>query len=142
MHKNSLQVELGMPAWWRKIIPSKNDREIRRYKSRVEEINALEASMKALPDEALRAKTEEFRQRYKEAVAKFGGNPEERISYADTKEGLRDLRKPVDQALVQRRIGVRRNDHLGFQRRVHLRVYVLALVYPVNGAARSFYPSV
>ena len=99
MHKNSLQVELGMPAWWRKIIPSKNDREIRRYKGRVEQINALEASMKALPDEALQAKTEEFRQRYKDAVAKFGGDPEERISYADTKEGLRDLRKPVDQAL-------------------------------------------
>ena len=73
-----------MPAWWRKIIPSKNDREIRRYKGRVEQINALEASMKALPDEALRAKTEEFRQRYKDAVAKFG-DPEERISYADTK---------------------------------------------------------
>ena len=88
-----------MPAWWRKIIPSKNDREIRRYKGRVEQINALEASMKALPDEALQAKTEEFRQRYKDAVAKFGGDPEERISYADTKEGLRDLRKPVDQAL-------------------------------------------
>ena len=34
------------------------------------------------------AKTEEFRQRYKDAVAKFGGDPEERISYADTKEGL------------------------------------------------------
>ena len=56
MHKNSLQVELGMPAWWRKIIPSKNDREIRRYKGRVEQINALEASMKALPDEALPGK--------------------------------------------------------------------------------------
>ena len=90
-----------MPAWWRKIIPSKNDREIRRYKGRVEQINALEASMKALPDEALQAKTEEFRQRYKDAVAKFGGDPEERISYADTKEGLRDLRKPVDQALTR-----------------------------------------
>jgi len=67
-----LEVESRMPSWWRKIIPSKNDREIRRYKSRVEQINALEASMKALPDEALRAKTEEFRQRFKEAVAKFG----------------------------------------------------------------------
>jgi len=47
----------------RKIIGTKNDREIRRYRSIVDKINALEPSMKSLSDDALRGKTEEFKAR-------------------------------------------------------------------------------
>jgi len=40
-----------------------NDRALKRYQARVPGINALEPQMAALPDEALRAKTDEFRAR-------------------------------------------------------------------------------
>jgi preprotein translocase subunit SecA len=53
-------VSLGGIA--RKLFGSSNDRRIRSYSPRVEAINALEPQMKALSDEALRAKTDEFRQ--------------------------------------------------------------------------------
>ncbi|MFO0727042.1 MAG: preprotein translocase subunit SecA [Myxococcota bacterium] len=46
-----------------KIFGSKNDREVRRMIPRVAAINALEPSMKALSDDALRAKTGELRGR-------------------------------------------------------------------------------
>ena len=53
-------VSLGGLA--RKLFGSSNDRRIRSYKPRVDAINALEPEMKALSDEALRAKTAEFRE--------------------------------------------------------------------------------
>ncbi len=45
----------------RKIFGSANDRRVRAYQPRVEEINALEPELAKLSDEALRARTEEFR---------------------------------------------------------------------------------
>ncbi|HTV36870.1 MAG TPA: preprotein translocase subunit SecA, partial [Xanthobacteraceae bacterium] len=45
----------------RKLFGSSNDRRIRTYRARVEAINALEAELVGLSDEALRARTEEFR---------------------------------------------------------------------------------
>ena len=45
----------------RKFFGSSNDRRVRGYRSRVEKIGALEESIKALSDEALAAKTVEFR---------------------------------------------------------------------------------
>ena len=53
-------VSLGGIA--RKLFGSSNDRRVRSFKSRVDAINALEPEMKALSDEALRAKTVEFRE--------------------------------------------------------------------------------
>jgi len=53
-------VSLGGIA--RKLFGSSNDRRVRSYKSRVDAINALEPEIKALSDEALRAKTVEFRE--------------------------------------------------------------------------------
>jgi|CXWL01.1.fsa_nt_gi preprotein translocase subunit SecA len=46
-----------------------NDREIRKYEPRVEEINALEAAFQALSDEELRAKTDEFKARLAEGAS-------------------------------------------------------------------------
>ncbi|TWG55148.1 preprotein translocase subunit SecA [Aminobacter sp. J44] len=45
----------------RKIFGSSNDRRVKGYRPRVEAINALEGEISALSDEALRAKTDEFR---------------------------------------------------------------------------------
>ena len=48
----------------RKLFGTKNDRELKRMGRLVARINALEPEIKALSDEQLRAKTDEFRQRY------------------------------------------------------------------------------
>ncbi|MFZ1815179.1 MAG: preprotein translocase subunit SecA [Rhizobiaceae bacterium] len=45
----------------RKVFGSSNDRQIKALQPKVEQINALEAEMEALSDEALKAKTAEFR---------------------------------------------------------------------------------
>lgn len=45
----------------RKLFGSSNDRRIRKYQPRVDEINALEPELKALSDDALRARTEQFK---------------------------------------------------------------------------------
>ncbi|OCO99627.1 MULTISPECIES: preprotein translocase subunit SecA [unclassified Ensifer] len=57
-------VSLGGLA--RKLFGSSNERRVRGYKARVDAINALEADMKALSDEALAAKTAEFRKQLEE----------------------------------------------------------------------------
>ncbi|MBD3817175.1 MAG: preprotein translocase subunit SecA, partial [Halothiobacillus sp.] len=48
----------------RKIFGTRNDRVIKQMQQRVAEINALEPKMQALDDAALRAKTDEFYQRW------------------------------------------------------------------------------
>ncbi len=48
----------------KKIFGSRNDRLIKQYSQAVKRINAFEPAMQALSDDALRAKTDEFRQRY------------------------------------------------------------------------------
>ena len=48
----------------KKIFGSRNDRLIKQYSLAVKRINAFEPAMQALSDEALRAKTDEFRQRH------------------------------------------------------------------------------
>ncbi len=53
----------------RKIFGSANDRRVRKYQPRVDAINALEKELEALSDEALRARTEEFRRQYAEGTS-------------------------------------------------------------------------
>jgi len=48
----------------KKVFGSRNERLIKQYSKTVTHINALEPAMQALSDEQLRAKTEEFKQRY------------------------------------------------------------------------------
>src|SRR5262244_300414 len=50
----------------RKLFGSSNDRRIRAYRPRVDAINALEPELEALSDEALRARTEEFKRQLAE----------------------------------------------------------------------------
>ena len=56
-----------MAAWWRKFIPTKNDRELSRISLIVDQINGQEAKLKAIPDDVLQSKTSELRNRYLEA---------------------------------------------------------------------------
>ncbi len=52
----------------RKLFGSSNDRRIRAYRPRVDEINALEKELEALSDEALRARTDEFKKQLAEGA--------------------------------------------------------------------------
>ncbi|TAM01799.1 MAG: preprotein translocase subunit SecA [Pusillimonas sp.] len=54
-----------MVSLLKKIIGSRNDRILKQYRSQVAKVNALEPAMVALSDEQLKAKTDEFRERYK-----------------------------------------------------------------------------
>src|SRR5712692_9639259 len=47
----------------KKVVGDPNERDVRRHRETVDEINALEPQMKALTDDQLRAKTEEFKAR-------------------------------------------------------------------------------
>ncbi len=57
---NFVQIALG------KIIGTKNERELKRLETRVEEINALEPEMQKLPDSEFPLRTAKFRQRIAE----------------------------------------------------------------------------
>jgi preprotein translocase subunit SecA len=59
-----------------KVFGTKNDREIKRLLPRVQSISALEPQMQKLSDDELRAKTEEFRRRIQERVARIQDEPE------------------------------------------------------------------
>ena len=52
-------------GFWKKLFPSYSEREIKKIKHYVEEINALEPDMEALSDKELQAKTDEFKGRLK-----------------------------------------------------------------------------
>ncbi len=70
-----------------KVFGTKNERELKRLIPRVEAINALEPQMKALTDEQLRAKTDEFRAIIQERLSKIADEPD-----ADS-----DRRKQIDE---------------------------------------------
>jgi preprotein translocase subunit SecA len=53
----------------RKLFGSANDRRVRAYQPRVAEINALEAEVAALSDDALKARTDEFRKQLAEGAS-------------------------------------------------------------------------
>src|ERR1700740_2902308 len=53
----------------RKFFGSANDRRVKGYQSRVHAVNALEPELAALSDEALKARTEEFRKQLAEGKA-------------------------------------------------------------------------
>ncbi|MBN2372432.1 preprotein translocase subunit SecA [bacterium] len=57
-----------------KVVGSKNERELKRLQSYVEEINAFESEMAALTDEELLAKTEKFREHYRRQMDIFKKN--------------------------------------------------------------------
>jgi preprotein translocase subunit SecA len=70
---------------------------------KVEAINALEPQMKALADEQLRAKTDEFRQRIQESMSKLQDEPDADIDRAKQLEEERKavLKEALDAVLVE-----------------------------------------
>jgi preprotein translocase subunit SecA len=56
-----------MLSFIKKIVGTKNDREIKRLRPYVDEINKFEDEFKGLTDDQLRAKTEQFKKRIVEA---------------------------------------------------------------------------
>ena len=59
----------GLGALARKIFGSANDRKVKAFRARVDQINALEPEIQALSDEALRARTDEFRNQLKNGAS-------------------------------------------------------------------------
>src|SRR6187431_1125191 len=60
-----------LPKLLTSIFGSRNDRLLKQYRTVVQKINALEPAFEALDDDALRAKTDEWRQRVSEGGAKL-----------------------------------------------------------------------
>ena len=71
---------------FKKLFGSRNERLVKQYAQKVQQINALEPAMQALSDEALRAKTEEFKQRYAKGESLDKLLPE---AFAVVREGSR-----------------------------------------------------
>lgn len=71
---------------FKKFFGSRNERLIKQYSQIVKEINALEPSIEALSDDALRAKTQEFKQRYQQGETLEKLLPE---AFAVVREGSR-----------------------------------------------------
>jgi preprotein translocase subunit SecA len=59
-----------------KVFGTKNEREVKRLKPRVAAINALEPEIQKFSDEQLRAKTEEFRKRIQDRLARIADEPD------------------------------------------------------------------
>ena len=73
MHRVANPLRAGSRAYMAiqfltKIFGSRNDRLLRQYRKIVDRINALEPSLEGLSDEALKAKTQEFRERLTQGV--------------------------------------------------------------------------
>ena len=80
-----------------KVFGTKNEREVKRLMPRVKAINALEPEIRKLTDEELRAKTDEFRKKIQERVARI---PEVHEPDLDRMRQLEDERlKVVNQVL-------------------------------------------
>jgi preprotein translocase subunit SecA len=75
-----------------KVFGTKNERELKRLRPNVEAINALEPAIKALSDDQLRAKTDEFRQRIKERLDQIADEPD---ADPDRLKQLEDERRQV-----------------------------------------------
>jgi preprotein translocase subunit SecA len=59
-----------------KVFGTKNEREVKRLMPMVQQVNSLEPEIKGLSDADLRAKTDEFRQRIQERLARIADEPD------------------------------------------------------------------
>ena len=86
-----------------KVFGTKNEREVKRLLPQVEAINALEPAMQKLSDAELRAKTDEFRQRIQERLAKIADEPEADPDRQKEIEAERDpaLKEILDEMLLE-----------------------------------------
>jgi preprotein translocase subunit SecA len=88
-----------------KVFGTKNERELKRLRPNVEAISALEPAMKALSDDQLRAKTDEFRQRIKERLHQITDEPDadpDRVKQLELEDERRQaLNEVLDEILVE-----------------------------------------
>jgi preprotein translocase subunit SecA len=90
----------------KKIFGSRNERLLKQYGKLVREVNALEPEISRLSDAELRAKTDEFRQRIQERIAKVAppeADPDDEKSPAETHEAAteRVRREVLDDLLPE-----------------------------------------
>jgi preprotein translocase SecA subunit len=95
-----------MLSWIKKIVGTKNEREIKRIRPLVERINALEPEYQKLTDAELRQKTESFKERIGEAAAAARqalaeAETELSTSESDEREEQRDRLAQCEQDLRQ-----------------------------------------
>ena len=84
----------------KKIFGSRNDRLLKQYRRKVTATNALEAGIAKLSDDALRAKTDEFRDRIKAHLAKLNsGTAENKAAHEEAEE--RERRVILDELLPE-----------------------------------------
>jgi len=79
-----------LPKLLTSIFGSRNDRLLKQYRQVVAQVNALESQLEALDDTALKAKTEEFRQRFKAGETLDALLPE---AFAAVREGSKRVLK-------------------------------------------------
>ncbi len=86
-----------------KVFGTKNERELKRLRPRVEAISALEPQMQQLSDEQLRAKTDEFRKRIQERLASLPDEPDadpDRLKQLED-DRTRLINETLDELLVE-----------------------------------------
>ena len=86
-----------------KVFGTKNERELKRLRPRVEAINALEPQMQPLSDDQLRAKTDEFRKRVQDRLASLPDEPEadhDRLKQLED-ERTKAINEVLDELLVE-----------------------------------------
>ena len=83
----------------KKIFGSRNDRLLKQYRRKVIAINALESTISKLSDEALSAKTGEFRSRIQAHLAKVGGGEQDNEAQDKAQETAR--REILDELLPE-----------------------------------------
>jgi len=84
-----------------KVFGTSNERAIKRIQPTVAQINALEPTIQALSDEALRNKTAEFRQRIAEALAPIADTPENADERREVEKGALNAILPEAFAVVR-----------------------------------------
>lgn len=90
----------------KKIVGTKNDREVKRIRPYVEKINSFEAPLQSLSDDDLLAKTDEFKSRIREATARLRTDLEEARAQAvnseiEQREELKSRVEELDKELRQ-----------------------------------------
>ena len=88
----------------KKIVGTKNDREVKRIRPYVEKINSFEAQLQSLSDDDLLAKTDEFKSRIREATAQLRTDLEEARAQAissdiERREELKSRVEELDKEL-------------------------------------------
>ncbi len=86
-----------------RVFGTKNEREVKRMRPRVAAIGALEPEMQKLSDEQLRAKTDEFRKRIQDRLARIPDEPDadpDRLKELD-KERLDTTNEVLDEILEE-----------------------------------------